>query len=54
MTHTFRPSTLLGHIDTCARCSHDDAEHFGQCRTDIFIERKWAKCHCPGFVPTGQ
>jgi hypothetical protein len=54
MTQTFRPSTLLGHVDTCARCSHDDAEHFGQCHTDIFTERKWVKCQCPGFMPAGQ
>ena len=52
MTQTFLPHNLLA-ADTCRRCSHEDSEHLGECRTDLFVDRKWTKCWCPGFAPTG-
>lgn len=54
MTQTFRPHNLLSPPDACAQCSHDDSEHLGECRTDVYVDRKWAKCRCPSFTPTGQ
>lgn len=34
----------------CRQCGHDDTEHLGACRTDIFTGGAWAKCDCGSYV----
>ena len=34
----------------CRHCGHDDNEHLGACRTDVFTGGAWSKCACESFV----
>lgn len=31
------------------QCGHDDDEHLGACRTEVFASGAWAKCECSAF-----
>ena len=35
------------------RCGHDDDEHLGACRTDVFTGGTWSKCDCQSFDASG-
>jgi hypothetical protein len=52
MTQTFQRHDAAHLVAPCATCDHDGAEHIGACRTDVFINRRWAKCRCPTFIPS--
>jgi hypothetical protein len=34
----------------CRHCGHDDNEHLGACRTDVFTGGAWSKCDCESFI----